>query len=475
MTVRRELLGLYHAMPPTTRSIVASAWGLYLRITRFGTATRVLAAAAAERDRWSAQQWSAFSAERLAETLHHAATRVPYYRDAWSKRRQAGDRRSWEQLEHWPVLHKEAIRAHPRAFVADGFRPEKMFAEHTSGTTGTPLTLWLTREAVQHWYALFSLRTQQWYGVDRHDRWAMAGGQLVAPVDQAAPPFWVWNLAMRQLYLSSYHLAPRFIPAYLEAMRRHRVKHLLAYTSSAYALAQGALASGEPPLRLAVVVTCAEPLYQHQRDVISRAFDCPVRETYSLSENVAAASECEAGTLHWWPDVGTIETLRDEERVPDGQIGDIVCTGYINRGMPLIRYRVGDTAALAAAGSSCSCGRTLPILRSVEGRSDDVLVTPDGRLVGRLDTVFKSDLPIREAQIIQETRSRVRVLYIPAAGYDARTGSSLAESLRARMGDVEVVLEAVASIPRTANGKFRAVRTLLSAEERQGAVPNVRT
>ena len=106
-------------------------------------------------------------------------------------------------------------------------------------------------------------------------------------------------------------------------------------------------------------------------------------------------------------------------------------------------------------------------MTAIDGRADDVLYTADGRAVGRLDPVFKSRLPIQEAQIIQEALDMIRVRYIPAGGFSSVDGQSLIERIRARMGPVNVVLEEVAAIPRTANGKFRAVICQLSAEERK--------
>jgi phenylacetate-CoA ligase len=88
---------------------------------------------------------------------------------------------------------------------------------------------------------------------------------------------------------------------------------------------------------------------------------------------------------------------------------------------------------------------------------DDVVITPDGRHIGRLDPVFKADLPIREAQIIQETRQGLRVLYVPTEAYSAQDGEALIRRIRDRVGEMDVALEAVDEIPRTANGKFRAV------------------
>src|SRR5262249_19097125 len=95
------------------------------------------------------------------------------------------------------------------------------------------------------------------------------------------------------------------------------------------------------------------------------------------------------------------------------------------------------------------------------------LFTADGRCIGRLDPVFKTNLPVVEAQIIQETLDRVRVLYLPAPDYTPQAGRSIIARLQERMGAVEVVLEPVQEIPRGPNGKFRAVICNLPSGERR--------
>ena len=136
--------------------------------------------------------------------------------------------------------------------------------------------------------------------------------------------------------------------------------------------------------------------------------------------------------------------------------------------MPLIRFATGDRGSLIE-NSVCPCGRDLPVLAAIEGRIDDLLHTPDGRTVGRLDPVFKTALPVVEAQIIQERISVLRVRYVPAAGFDERAARSIRERIRDRMGPVEIILEPVERIERGANGKFRAVICRIPAEERQRA------
>ena len=441
--------------------------GLYLRSWRYGPETETLVAKAFEREHWNSERWRSWQEERLSYVLDRAATKVPYYREHWQARRRHGDRSSPEYLENWTTLDKESVRKNPRAFVADDCDVRRMFREHTSGSTGKPLDIWWSQKTVREWYALFEARWRRWYGLSRFDRWAILGGQLVTPTHQRQPPFWVWNAPLHQLYMSSYHLAPEFIPYYLDALKRYRIQYLWGYTSALYSLAQEALRLGRDDLKMTVAITNAEPLCDYQRREIEKAFHCACRETYGMAEIVAAASECQSQQLHLWPEVGLVEVLDDNYSNPAIPSGSFVCTGLMNEDMPLIRYVVGDRGILAEGNGSCSCGRTMPQISSVEGRNDDVLYTVDGRCIGRLDPVFKAQLPIREAQIIQESLSQVRVRYVPAPGYVPENGTLISESLRERMGNVNVILESVKQIPRGANGKFRAVICLIPSTEHQ--------
>jgi phenylacetate-CoA ligase len=458
-------LKIYHRLPASARTLAATVRGFQLRQWRYGPETEELVAEALEREQWPAKRLVAWQEERLAVLLHRAATQVPYYRNQWALRRRNGDRASWQYLENWPILEKEPLRKNPAGFVADDCDARRMFHDHTSGTSGKSLDLWFRRETVRAWYALSEARWRRWYGVSMLDRWGILGGQLISPAEQKRPPFWVWNAAFKQLYFSSYHLSPDFIPSYLDAISRYKLTYLLGYTSSLYALAMTALRLKRRDLRLKVVITNAEPVFDYQREAISEAFQCPVRETYGMAETVAAASECEAGKLHLWPEAGWVEVVSNKIPEKYGAVGDLVCTGLLNIDMPLIRYRVGDRAAISDPALPCSCGRKLPQLSSLEGRIDEVVYTSDGRRIGRLDPVFKARLPVREAQIIQERLDLVRVRYAPDPEFNDDAARSIIERLRARMGDVEVALEPVSEIPRGASGKFRAVICNLPPEQ----------
>jgi phenylacetate-CoA ligase len=459
-------LSVYHRLPSGPRSLVASLRGYYLNWWRYDKQTEKLVDKFLEREMWSERHWADWRSERLGYMLERAATRVPYYREQWADRRRRGDRASWSYLENWPILEKESLRNDALGFVADDCRPATMFHDHTSGTTGTSLDLWLSKATVKEWYALFEARSRNWYGLSRRDRWAMIGGQLVTPVGQKKPPFWVWNAGLNQLYLSSYHLAPDLIPAYIDALSRYRVKYILGYPSAIYSLAIESLSRNRSCPRMEVVITNAEPLFEYQRSAISEAFSCPVRETYGMAEIVAAAGECDHGSLHQWPEAGIIEW----DTAMQAKTHDLICTGFFNADMPLIRYKVGDSGSLASG--SCACGRSLPVIEQIEGRSDDMLYTLDGKRVGRMDPVFKGDLSIREAQIIQESLSTIKIRYVPDERFSTGVFSKLTERICHRLGNVSVVFEEVSEIPRTKRGKFQAVVCQLSIQQRM-AIENV--
>jgi len=455
---------VYKRMPGSVRNVFASGYGYMMRARRYGPETRQLAKEALERESWSADRWQEYQAQQLTKLLDHAASNVPYYREHWRRRRARGDRSSHLELRNWPVLTKEELRQDAAQFLSDD-RSGKLYEVTTSGSSGTPLTTWKSREAIANWYALVEARWRNWYDVDVNTRWAIFGGKVVTPFEQEEPPFWVWNRGLNQLYMSTFHLRPQNVRDYLQALETYEVRYLYGYASSLHTLASLALEQGLQVPQMKVAISNAEPLHDFQRESIGRAFGCPVRDTYGMAEEVAAASECEAGNMHLWPEVGVVEVLADhEDRVlPAGEDGRLVCTSWLNPDMPLIRYEVGDRGALAGR-TPCSCGRSLPRIERIVGRISDNLVTRDGRRVFYIYPVFFG-LAIREAQVIQEELDEVRVRLVRDADYSAKDEELIRQRLRERLGPVRIRIEAVDEIERGPNGKFQAVICRVEAPE----------
>ena len=468
--MNQSLIRLYHCMPPAFRSLAASARGLQLQRLRYGPETNALIEQALEREHWSPAQWRAWREDRLAFLLHRAATRVPYYRDQWAERRRRGDRASAEAPRKLARPHEgraPSQRPRPRG---RRLRHARMSCEHTSGTSGKPLDLWLSRATVRAWYALFEARCRQWYGLSRHDRWAIFGGQLVAPVDQTKPPFWVWNAGLRQLYLSVYHISPALAPSYIDALRSYRVTYIVGYPSALDAIAESILRLGIRDLAIRAVIANAEPLRAAQRRNIEAAFRCPVRETYGHIRDRRRRQRVRA-----WRDASLARSRspgnsrrrstcrRRSGRRPREHRSDEPghAADPLSHRRPLLARRRAKPTAPVAAPFPCSARSkvasttsSIPAMAAASAAS-----TPSSRPAFR----FRRRRSCRSPSIGFGSFS------CPAPRSTPDPAPTSSRLVRERLGDMQVILESVERVPRGANGKFRAVICNLPPDELQRA------
>jgi phenylacetate-CoA ligase len=456
---------VYTRLPVWAQHAAVSTYGLHWYRLRFGPGFRRHVREYARRSRFSAEEWQTWQTTRLREVLSAAADHVPYFRDAWSRQQKAAAREG--RLSELPKLGKQPLRADPWAFARSDRKPRRRLQFHTSGSTGTPCVSIWTVEELRRSMALREARSARWAGVSFRRPRATFSGRLVEPDPASRGPFYRFNLVERQVYFSAFHLSPDNAEAYVEALRRHRVAWLTGYAVSSHLLARFILERGLEAPQLAAVITTSEKLTPAMRRTIEAAFRCPVYEEYSTVENVIFASECEHGKLHVSPDAGILEILRDDGTPCEpGEEGEVVATGLLRDYQPLIRFEVGDLAAWD--GEPCPCGRALPILREVMGRIEDVVLTADGRRTVRFHGIFL-DLPnIREGQIVQETLSRIRVRIVPEPGFGPSDAHRMETRVRQRLGaEIDVEVETVERIPRTAAGKFQAVVSLLERPKRE--------
>jgi phenylacetate-CoA ligase len=257
------------------------------------------------------------------------------------------------------------------------------------------------------------------------------------------------------LMLSSFHLSESTAPAYLDSLARFDPVVIQAYPSSIGFLATWMLSAGVRyrGRSLRGIVASSETLSEIRRREIESAFGCSVFNWYGQFERVAAIGTCEQGRYHLMSDYSYVEMLPAE----DG-LFELVGTGFNNLSMPLIRYRCADLVRPAPLSERCSCGRSFPLIEQINGRVDDSVKLPDGRSIGRLHHIFNDVEGVLEAQIRQDHLDAVTFLIVPSATFNARTREALQNNARHRLGD-EIALEIrlVDAIPRTKNGKFKAV------------------
>jgi phenylacetate-CoA ligase len=359
-----------------------------------------------------------------------------------------------------PPLDKGTYRDHAAEFIASDIPSNRLRKGKTSGTTGTALPLWYTAETLAEEYATV-WRLRRACGVELGEPHLSFGGQIIVPLRQDRPPYWRANWWGRQTLFSLYHMKPENLPSYVDAVHSSPASYVQGYPSSLHLVARAMLEQRRPLAkgRLAAVFTSSESLLAFQREVIETAFGAPVRDRYGTSEFAVSMTSCPERHLHVDMEFGIVE-VEVEEETDEWVRGPLLVTGLGNEATPLLRYQIGDVGTRSKR--SCPCGRPGDVFVEVDGRLEDYVVTPDGRWIGRLDHIFKEQLGVAEAQILQERRGAIEVRIVPRAIWDAASEQSLLKEIRARLGDaIEIEMRLVETIPREANGKFRAVKSAL--------------
>jgi phenylacetate-CoA ligase len=356
----------------------------------------------------------------------------------------------------FPIVDKPEVLRRQTDFLQNGrLPPHRLTVAKTSGTTGTPFDVYRSLHSMvieesfhlQHWH---------WAGWRPGVKQVVLRGDSVVPIRRRRPPFWMLDPAGAQLVLSTRHLDRDSAVLFASEMQRYGATQLRAYPSAAHDFAAFVEEAG---LRLHVdaVITSSEMLYDFQRKRLERVLGAQVFDVYGMCERVAFAAECERGRMHVNPEYGVVEIVDARGNPTDGE-GNIVGTALHNSVMPLIRYRMNDTARWSHA--PCPCGRTYPVVEKISGRLADQLYDRDGRAVNctMIGFAFDGVQNIRKAQVAQTDVDQWVIRIVPGAAYCAADGerllAKLAQEVSARVAARIELRSDIATLP---SGKFKWV------------------
>ncbi len=446
---------VYQHAPLGLQNTMVSAYGLYWHWARFGGNYTRHEEGYRNREANNLDEWQRYCEGLLIDLLANCRQNVPYYRETWSAPERAAAAEG--KLNELPLLEKEALRKNPDAFIRNDIKTLPKFRFYTSGTTGTPISCTYTLSELRNSMAVREVRSAGWAGVSFKQPRATFSGRMIEPNPDEESAVYRYNKVEKQVYFSAFHLKPSTANKYVEALKKHNIVWMTGYAVSYYLLAKYILEQNINVSGLKAVITTSEKLTTEMRQVMEKAYNCRIYEEYSTVENALFASECEYGRLHVSPDVGIVEILKpDGSQCQHGEIGEVVTTCLMRSYQPLVRFRLGDLAAWDT--ESCPCGRSLPVIKEVVGRIEDIVTGPDGRQLVRFHGIFVDQPNIIEGQIIQETLSEFTVKVVPSAGFSEIDIKDIKARMHQRLGEsVNVRVDQVKKIPRTASGKFQAV------------------
>jgi len=395
---------------------------------------------------------------RLTDFLVKISEEVPYYKVLFKKidfKPQSVNKVS--TLEQLPFLTKEIIRDNFEKLKSDTASNLQRF--NTGGSSGSPLVFLLGNERVSHDVAA-KWRATRWWDVDIGDPEIVVWGSPIELGGQDKVKA-IRDKIIRTHLLPAFEMSDTNLKKFIQSIQKTRPKMLFGYPSSISHIALYAEKENikMSDLGIKVAFVTSEKLYDHQRSAIERVFGCPVANGYGGRDAGFIAHQCPQSGMHITADDIIVEIVDVDGKVlPKGESGEIVVTHMATGEFPFVRYKTGDIGVLD--DEICSCGRGLPLLKEIQGRTTDFIIANDGTVMHGLALIYViRDIDgVENFKITQESLDLTTVQLVTNEIFDEAEINGIIKGFKQRLGEsVRIEVERVTGIQKEKSGKFRYV------------------
>ena len=401
-------------------------------------------------------QWIKFK-----KLLEYAYINVPYYQRVFKTLNMTPkDITTPDDFRKLPLLDKEDIRSNISDIVSSKYEKKDLIEDSTGGSTGVNLRFFYDTKSIAHRLAV-ALRSDSLAGLDIGDKHVKLWGSPFDISRQNSLKGKISKLISRSLYLSSYDLSENTMYKYAKKLINYKPKVIIGYSSPLHLFGIFIEENKIQGITPKSIISSAEVLYDYQREQIESVFGCKVFNRYGCREFSTIAQECsEHSGMHINAEHVYVECLKEDgEPAAPGESGELIITDLDNYGMPFIRYKIGDVGVLS--DRKCNCGRGLPIMETVEGRTFDIIVATNGRYLGGtfwtllLRTAVDG---IKQFQVVQESKNEINIKIVVDEVFKTEYIDMLTNKIQAYCGeDMQVNFNIVDAIQPTKSGKFRFV------------------
>ena len=408
---------------------------------------------------WSVKRLKRLQRRRLRSILKHAYNSVLYYRRMFrGKNLKPQDFCSVEDLVKLPVVTKDDIRQHFSDFIACNSKRYHPIATATGGSTGKPLHFFIDARSAGIGAAVL-WRGWGYAGYKFGDKMAVLAGLSLVSEKKNLLRTAVKKVTKRMVGFPAINLSKEILDVYVKKIIEFEPKFIRGYPSSIYFFANFLKEKGIDLIRPRAVFTTAEMLLPYQRKLIEEVFQCDVFDGYGAFDGGTAALECKEHCGYHMAVEKVVMEFVDENGNPvvEGEDGRIIATDLFNYAMPFIRYDTGDMGVYS--DEECSCGRKLPLMKKILGRTTDILRFKNGAVLSgpSLTLIFK-DFDIRQYQVVQTSGVSLVVNIIRGKTYSKNDTQKIYRVLKKAVGDeVKVKFEFVDHIQPTKSGKWKIV------------------
>jgi phenylacetate-CoA ligase len=410
---------------------------------------------------WTQEKLEKYQLNELKRLINYVYHNVPYYSELFKQKRiDPSDFRTLRDIERIPLLTKETVARNFDKLISRRYplaKIKKIAEKHaTSGSIGKPL-IFLTDKRIRYRRLAYGRWKLPLWGIRRDAKyiklWSrpfVLSGRKTTVLHH---PF------VRELSLSSVPQNKTVYSEYLRWFSRYKPDFIFGAPSFMHELAVCAEENGFSGISIPCFISCYENLYDYQKNKIKEQFKCRILRYYSTEEGIIYGLDChEAENMHLDSRRGIVEIVDPHGKTaPHGESGEIVATGFDNYIMPLLRYRIGDRGSLST--EPCACGRRLPVLQNLEGRTGELLMLQGKALYpATLSVLLEGLTHIKECQFLKRSDDVLELKIVKRPSYSSGDESKLRKRLAQFIGHgITYSLKYVNEIERTELGKFQFV------------------
>jgi phenylacetate-CoA ligase len=412
-----------------------------------------------EQSQWlSCQEIQQLQINKLKNLLIDIQEHVPYYRQLFNQLNFNPESiTSLKDLTQLPLTSKSIIRQNLEQLKANDALGLARF--NTGGSSGEPLIFYIGNRRVSHDVAA-KWRATRWWGVDIGDPEIVIWGSPIELGSQDKVRV-IRDKLLRTHLIPAFEMSVEKVSGFIQQIQTFRPRILFGYPSALAHIAKQAEKDGisldNQGIKVAFVTS--ERLYDYQREIIEKVFACPVANGYGGRDAGFIAHQCPDGSMHITAEDIIIEIVdKNGQNLPYGEAGEIVVTHLATRDFPFIRYQTGDVGVLS--DEQCRCGRGLPVLKEIQGRTSDFIVAQDGTVLHGLAMIYiLRDIDgVEEFKIIQQSKDRTDIHIVTNIHYKHSEEVKIVSAFKARLGQsVDIKIEYIDKIEKEKSGKFRYV------------------
>ncbi len=408
------------------------------------------------RTQWlSPEELREFQWNKLINLLKHAYDKSLFYRKQFEiygvKPEDIKDPNDMRKL---PILTKNDLRDNYNELVVTEGNYKYSIAK-SSGSTGQFVKFYKDRNSSGNGRAAM-YRGHSWYGLNIGDREARLWGIPLNCKEKIIAR--IGDYLLNRFREKNFQLTEEVMYSFYSKMKRFRPDYLMGFSSLVYEFAQFLRSEqiDASIFALKMVKVTSDNIFDYQRKIIKEVFQCPVVMEYGAAEVGLIAFECPNNGLHITSEGIFIE--EDKAQIPESN--EFIITDLNNLYSPIIRYKIGDYGNLSA--KTCRCGRGLPLLDRIIGRTNDVVYKTDGTSVHSsvfsfiLKDIGGSDGGIKQFKIYQKAKGYLKIDIVKDKNFNMHTLNHLRNSIFKELGrDIKLDIQYINNIEREKSGKLR--------------------